>query len=125
MIRLKKYILPYSLFICLTILIKLLGALLELLIPSLMEIILDDKVSAGDTTAIWLYGGFMLLCALGCLLCNVVANRMSAISSGRITRSIRHDLFEKLQSPASPAIPIMSTSCWPGCSDWASGLPFC
>ena len=98
MVRLKKYILPYLGFISLTVLIKLLGALLELLIPSLMEIMLDEKVPAGDSTAIWLYGGFMLLCAAGCLFCNILANRMSAKSSGKITRSIRHDLFDKLQS---------------------------
>ena len=79
-------------------LIKLLGAVLELLIPSLMEVMLDEKVPAGDSAAIWLYGGLMLLCALGCLGCNIWANRMSARSSGQITRSIRHDLFEKLQS---------------------------
>ena len=98
MIRLKKYILPHGLFILFTMLIKLLGALLELLIPSLMEVMLDEKVPSGDASAIWLCGGLMLLCALGCLLCNVIANRMSAKSSGKITRAIRHDLFEKLQS---------------------------
>lgn len=98
MLRLKKYILPYLGFISFTMLVKLLGALLELLIPSLMEIMLDDKVPSGDVSAIWLYGGLMLLCAGGCLFCNIWANRMSAKSSGQITRSIRHDLFEKLQS---------------------------
>ena len=98
MIRLKKYILPYGSFICLTVLIKLLGALLELLIPSLMEIILDEKVAQADSRSIWLFGGLMLLCALGCLLCNILANRMSAKSAGQITRAIRHDLFGKLQS---------------------------
>ena len=79
-------------------LIKLLGAVLELLIPSLMEVMLDEKVPAGDTVAIWLYGGLMLLCAAGCLASNILANRMSAKSSGKITRAIRHDLFEKLQN---------------------------
>ena len=98
MVRLKKYILPYFGFIALTVGIKLLGALLELLIPSLMEIMLDEKVPAGDVTAIWLYGALMLLCAAGCLGCNIWANRMSAKSSGKITRAIRHDLFQKLQS---------------------------
>ncbi len=98
MIRLKKYILPYFGFITFTMVIKLLGAVLELLIPSLMEVMLDQKVPAGDTAAIWLYGGLMLLCAAGCLVSNILANRMSAKSSGKITRAIRHDLFEKLQS---------------------------
>ena len=97
LIRLKKYILPYLGFISFTMLIKLLGAVLELLIPSLMEVMLDKKVPAGDSAAIWLYGGLMLLCAAGCLGCNIWANRMSAKSSGKITRAIRHDLFQKLQ----------------------------
>ena len=98
MLRLKKYILPYLGFISLTMMVKLMGALLELLIPSLMEVMLDDKVPEGDLRAIWFYGGLMLLCAGGCLFCNVWANRMSAKSSGQITRAIRHDLFQKLQS---------------------------
>ncbi len=98
MIRLKKYILPQAMFILLTMGIKLLGALMELLIPYFMEIMLDKKVPAGSVDAIWLYGFFMFLCAGGCLLFNVAANRMSAKSSGAITRQIRHDLFRKLQS---------------------------
>jgi hypothetical protein len=65
LIRLKQYIRPYFGFIAFTMLIKLLGAVLELLIPSLMEIMLDQKVPAGDSAAIWLYGGLMLLCAGG------------------------------------------------------------
>ena len=98
MIRLKKYILPYFGFISFTMFVKLMGAVLELLIPSLMEVMLDQKVPAGDIKAIWLYGGLMLLCAAGCLVSNIWANRMSAKSSGKITRAIRHDLFEKLQN---------------------------
>jgi len=61
LIRLKKYISPYLGFIGLTMFIKLLGALLELLIPSLMEVMLDEKVPQEDVRAIWLYGGLMLL----------------------------------------------------------------
>ena len=82
----------------LTVLIKLVGAVMELTIPDLMETMLDVKVPQGDSRGIFLYGGGMLLCAAGCLIANVVANRMSAVSSGRITRAIRHDLFQKLQS---------------------------
>ena len=110
MIRLKKYILPHGLFILLTVLIKLSGALLELLIPWLMETMLDHKVPAGDALSIWLYGGLMLLCALGCLLCNVIANRMSAKSSGLITRALRHDLFRKLQSLSARQLDELTVS---------------
>ena len=95
--HIERYIHPYWGFIGLTMFIKLMGAVLELTIPYLMEIMLDDKVPAGNLPAIYLYGGLMLLAALGCLICNIVANRMSASSSGKITRAIRHDLFYKLQ----------------------------
>lgn len=95
--RLERYIHPYWGYIFLTVFIKLGGAVLELLIPYFMEIILDHKVPLGALPEIYLYGGFMLLCAAGCLGCNILANRMSAISSGKITRAIRHDLFQKLQ----------------------------
>ena len=40
----------------------------------------------------------MLLCAGACVFMNIMANRMSAISSGKITRKIRYDLFKKLNS---------------------------
>ena len=98
MIRLMKYIGPYVGLIVLAMFIKLLGAGLELMIPYLMEIILDDVVPAGQKNMIFVYGAGMLLCALGCLAANVIANRMSAKSAGRITLSIRHDLFEKLEN---------------------------
>ena len=94
--KLGKYLRPYWWFIALTMFIKLLGAAAELTIPYLMEIILDYKVPAGSQRDIFLFGGLMLLCAAACLGFNVIANRMSAVSSGKITRAIRHDLFEKL-----------------------------
>ena len=96
MTRLEPYIRPYWGFIAGTMVIKLVGTALELLIPYLMEIILDDLVPIADTTGIYCLGGIMLLCAAGCLAANVIANRLSAVSSGRITLAIRHDLFEKL-----------------------------
>ena len=98
MVQLKKYIQPYYGYILLAMLIKLGGAGMELLIPYLMEIMLDKQVPAGDLNGIYLYGGLMILCAAGCLILNILANRMSAKSSGRITQSIRHDLFQKLES---------------------------
>lgn len=97
MAKLGRYIKPYVWFIILTMGIKLLGAVLELFIPYFMEIILDDVVPTGELTPIFLYGGLMLFCAAGCLTANVVANRMSAVSSGKITRKLRYDLFEKLE----------------------------
>ena len=95
--QLKRYLQPYWLYMIFAMLIKLMGAVLELQIPDLMESMLDEKVPAGDLRSIYLFGGLMVLCAFGCLALNVIANRMSAISSGKITKAIRHDLFQKLE----------------------------
>ena len=94
--KIWRYIRPYTWYICLALLIKLSGAVAELFIPYLMEYILKEGASGGDTGMIFLYGGMMVLCALLCMVLNIVANRMSAKSSGKITLAIRHDLFQKL-----------------------------
>lgn len=110
MLKLKTYIRPYTGFILLTMLIKLMGAVFELLIPWLMEIMLDHKVPEGDLTGILVCGGLMLLCAGLCLTGNVLANRMSAKSSGKITRAIRHDLFRRIQNLSSRQIDELTVS---------------
>ena len=97
MARLKNYIHPYVWMIALAMFIKLVGSALELLIPYLMEMILDDVVPAQEEGQIYIYGGLMILCAAGCLVANIMANRMSAVSAGRITKAIRHDLFARLE----------------------------
>ncbi len=96
--RLKSYIRPYYLFIAFTLLVKLGGAVAELFVPYFMERILREGAAAAQKGRILLYGGGMLLCAALCLVLNVIANRMSAVSSGRITRKLRYDLFAKLNS---------------------------
>lgn len=99
--RLYPYIKPYIGYICLTLLIKCLGAMAELWIPYLMEFILSQGAEAGNVSRVFLYGGLMILCAVTTLVLNVLANRMSAKSSGRITKAIRHDLFQKLMNLSS------------------------
>lgn len=96
--KLRGYIRPYILYIAFTMIIKLGGAVAELFVPYFMERILREGVVPGQQMRILLYGGAMLLCAGVCLTLNIVANRMSAKSSGRITQKLRFDLFEKLNS---------------------------
>ena len=96
-----KYIKPYWGVILLTMLIKLLASLGELWIPSLMEVLLRKDTLSGGTGLAYFYGGLMILCAAFSLTLNILSNRMSAKSSGKITQSIRHDLFQKLQSLSS------------------------
>lgn len=108
--QIASYIKPYALYILVAVLIKLSAALLELLIPFFMETILDTVVPAGDLNAVFLYGGAMLLCAGGCVTANILANRMSAISSGKITRKLRYDLFERINRLSSRQMDAMTVS---------------
>ena len=95
--RLKKYITPHLLYILFTLSIKFAATYVELWIPTLMEVMLRRETAAQGLPRIFFYGGLMLLCAIGCITMNITANRMTAFSSGKITRAVRHDLFAKLQ----------------------------
>ena len=95
---LTKYFKPHILAIIITFAIKFVGTYLDIWIPSLMEVMLDEKVPAGDLPAIYRYGLLMLLCALGCMVLNIGANAVASFTAGKITKNIRRDLFSKVQS---------------------------
>ena len=95
--QLKSYIRPFYGYMLLTVMIKLFGAVVELLIPYLLQTMIDDVVPTGRRDWILLCGGGMILCAVVCVVSNIVANRMSAQSAGGITLRVRHDLFQRLE----------------------------
>lgn len=99
--RLKAYVRPFYGYIILTMMVKLLGAVAELFIPYFMERVLGVGIESGKIYVIVAYGAAMLLAAALCLLFNIVANRMTAKSSGQITLHLRHDLYAKLNSLSS------------------------
>ena len=93
--KIYPYIKPFTGYILLTLLIKIFASAADLLIPYFMEIILSVGAQSGNVSVIYIYGGLMALCAIIGLTMNVLANRMSAVSAGKITQTIRHDLFKK------------------------------
>lgn len=96
--KLLEYIKPYMGLIFLALIIKLLASMTELVIPSILKKIIDDIVPQGNIKSIYFWGGIMLICAVACFMTNVISNRISATSSGYITRKLRHDVFEKISS---------------------------
>ena len=109
MSQLEKYIRPYWWYIILTTIIKLAGTITDLAIPYLMKMVLDIEKLDGEWQ-IYLYGGLMALCALLTVVLNLSANRMAAISSGKITRALRHDLFSKLERLSARQMDKLTTS---------------
>ena len=85
---------PYRRFILAVMLIKLLGTGTDLLMPYVLEHLLDHVVPAAESAwpvAAW--GGVMLLLTLITRVLNVTANRMSVRVARDSAFTIRRDLF--------------------------------
>ena len=91
-----SYIFPYRASIAFEMCVKILGTVTELLLPWMLQVILDEFVPARRMDSILLWGGGMVLCALSCFLLNVWANRMATGISRQITGKLRFDLFRKV-----------------------------
>ena len=73
--------------------IKLAGTVLELMIPYVMEHLIDHVVPTKQMVSVVLWGVAMVLLALGVRFLNVNANRLSVRTSKEATYEIRRDLF--------------------------------
>lgn len=91
-----RYLKPYLGRMILQLSVKLGGTVVELFLPSMLSIILDEYAPAGNMRGVWLTGAAMLLCAALAWLGNVCANRMSTNISRRFTLNLRRDLFRKI-----------------------------
>ena len=91
-----RYLSPLRRLLAFGLSIKVVATLLELMIPYILSYILDVIVpQEGDSVLpILLWGGVMLLAALGAFFGNVIANRNAARVARDASRAIRHDLFE-------------------------------
>lgn len=78
---------------CMTI--KTLGTLSELMIPYILEHIIDDVVPTGNLQRVILWGIAMAAVAMVSRLFNVSANRIAAYTGQDCIRRLRHDLFRR------------------------------
>ncbi len=91
-----RYLKPFVPRMTLGLIIKFIGAVMDLLLPWMLSHIIDDIVPLKDTGLIGLWGCAMAAAALLCLVTNIVANRMAAWVAQHTTQSIRHDLFARI-----------------------------
>ncbi len=92
---LYKYVRPRLGAMAAQFVVKFGGTVIELLLPWMLSVILDDLVPRSDTGDIARWGVAMIVCAALALAANVAANRMATRISRDITRELRHDLFAK------------------------------
>lgn len=93
-----RYLKPVMWFTIATLLMKLLGSLMELTIPMIFDYLLSTVVPLRSLTLIFVWGGVMILAALLTMILNAVANRMAARVSRNVAEHVRHDLFTKITS---------------------------
>ena len=75
--------------------IKLSGAVTELLIPYILEYMIDDVAPLGRIDLVLLWGALMVLTALLTRQLNVWANRIGVDNAHRVSYDVRQDLFSK------------------------------
>lgn len=75
---------------------KFVGTVMELMIPWILSYILDYVVPQKNTRLVLFWGLLMMLSAVAALVGNILANRISAAVARETTRTLRHDLFEKI-----------------------------
>ena len=89
-----RYVRPYRRFILAVMLIKLLGTGTDLLMPYVLEHLLDHVIPASDNAwPVIAWGCVMLLLTLITRILNVTANRMSVKVARNGTFAVRRDLF--------------------------------
>lgn len=93
--RYLKYLQPYAPAMALGLLIKFTGTIFDLLIPSILEHIIDNVIVTGDIKLIYFWGGAMIVSSVLAVLGNVIANRMASRVASKSTQLLRHDLFVK------------------------------
>lgn len=93
-----SYLKKYKGAVAAAVLIKLIGTLSELLLPYILEHIIDNVVPSGDLALVLLWGCGMFLTAFFCRHFNVKANRKAIDNAHRISYEVRQSLFEKTVS---------------------------
>ena len=82
-------------FILLTMVIKFIGTFLELLIPYVLEYIIDVVAPTKSLKMVLVWGGVMIVLAILCRLFNKTANQRAVRSASKNIYRLRQDLFEK------------------------------
>lgn len=107
---LKQYVTPYKTQILINTIIKMIGTILEVILPTILAFIIDDIIPTENKNRIILWGLVMVIFSLGAWILNVVANRMASKTSSLTIQNIRQDLFERSMHLSARQIDDISVS---------------
>ena len=94
----------------LTILLSILEAAFEILIPLLMADLIDQGIDLGDMAAVWKFGIAILIFAALQLLTGVLSAHIAAKTSVGFSANLRQDMYDNVQTFAFSNIDKFSTA---------------
>ncbi|KRE72468.1 ABC transporter ATP-binding protein [Paenibacillus sp. Soil750] len=98
MFKLFRYLKPYRVSVVAIITLMLLQSLAQLYLPTLLADIVDVGVVKGDVSYILRFGAYMLLVAMGGMVCVMVASYLLAKTATGFGRDLRRKLFSHVES---------------------------
>ena len=93
-----RYLKKYGGAVVLVIFIKLIGTMSELLLPYILEHIIDNIVPLNDLKRVLFWGVMMFAVAVFCRAFNVLANTKAIDNAHQISYEVRQSLFEKVMN---------------------------
>jgi len=85
-------------------------AILEVIIPFLMAILVDNGIEKGDMSSIWFYGFLMLVAAFVSLWAGAKSGKHAAIASSGFAKNLRKAEYRNIQNFSFSNIDAYSTS---------------
>lgn len=98
MFKLFRLLKPYKASVVAIITLMLLQSLAQLYLPTLLADIVDVGVVKGDIPYILRYGAYMLLVAMGAMVCVIIASYLLARTATGFGRDLRRTLFTHVES---------------------------
>ncbi|MGQ4242380.1 ABC transporter ATP-binding protein [Enterococcus casseliflavus] len=83
---------------------------LDVIMPLIMAMMIDQGIEKGDAGVILRDGGLLFLCSLFALLLGTLGGRTAAIASAGFARNLRHNLFRRIQDFSFSNIDRFSSS---------------
>jgi len=110
MIKILKYLKPYTWLAILTIGLIIVDSYVTLYLPDLMSQIVDKGITRGNVDYIWQVGGKMLLVSLIQVLAIILMSLASSKAAMGVGRDLRNEVFKKVQGFSLGEIDKFSTA---------------
>ncbi len=90
-----KYLKPYRLSIILSLCVRFISAIMDLVLPMILAFLIDSIVPKGNLYEILLWGLLMIFCSISAFVSAIYSNRTAVKVSRDATEKMRFDLFAR------------------------------